>query len=131
MLRRGFVCTLAVFLAFTFNKSLCAHGLVWRFLGNAHIGATKDHDKIQVGGRQGEFRAVQLRVTGDAIFCQRVVLNYVNGTSDERAIGARIAPEGRSIIDLTGEPRVLESVELWYFSEPWAHRPNVSLYGTR
>ena len=122
---------IAVLLVFAVTVPVYGEGVVWRFLGDTHIDGARDHDKIQVG-EQGTFRAVQLRVSGDPIFCQRVVVNFGNGTSKELAIGGRISSEGKAnIIDLTGEPRALKSVELWYFKEPWAHYPRVSLYGTR
>jgi len=123
--------SLAVLLVFAFTIPVYGEGITWRFLGDTHIDGAQDHDKIQVGGH-GSFRAVQLRVNGDPLFCQRVVVNFGNGTTEEMAIGDRISSEGKAhIIDLTGEPRVLESVELWYFKESWQQRPRVSLYGTR
>jgi hypothetical protein len=131
MLKKQVVVTLVVFLALVFDASLYARGLVWNFLGDTHIDGAQDHDRIQVGLRHGPFRAVLLRVS-DAIFIQRVVVYYVNGTSEELVIGDRVSPEGRThVIDLTGEDRALESVELWYFKEHWEHRPRVILYGTR
>jgi len=132
VLKRQIICAMAAFLALALSISPFAHGRVWRFLGDTNIGGGEDHDKIQVGGRLGPFHAVQLRVSGDAIFIQLLVMHYSNGTSEKLTIGDRISPQGRTrTIDLTGEPRVLESVELWYFREPWEHRPRVSLYGTR
>jgi hypothetical protein len=131
MLKKQVVLALAVFLALVFDTSLYARGLVWDFLGDTHIDGAHDHDRIQVGLRHGPFRAVQLRVS-DPIFFQRVVVYYVNGTSEELAIGDRVSPEGRTrVIDLTGEGRALESVELWYFKEQWQHSPRVILYGTQ
>lgn len=132
MLNKPVVWFVGLILTLALNVSLSAHGVVWRFLGNTYINGAQDHDRIQVGGRYGEFRAVQLRVSGDAIFFQRVVLHYGNGASEQLAIGDRISPEGKNpVIDLMSEPRTVESVELWYFREPWAHHPRVSLYGTR
>jgi hypothetical protein len=117
-------------LALCFDTSLYARGLVWDFLGDTYIDGAQDHDRIQVGLRHGPFRAVQLRVS-NSIFIQRVVVYYVNGTSEELVIDDRVSPEGRThVIDLTGEGRALESVELWYFKQHWEHRPRVILYGT-
>ena len=113
------------------SSSLCARGLMWNFLADAYLDATHDHDKIQVNDRHDQFRAVQLKMSGDAVFLERVVLRYSDGTSEELAIGRRILPEGTQVMDLAGEPRVLESIELWYFQEPWQHHPRVRLYGNR
>jgi len=132
MPNRRAIWPIAVFLAVTFTTSLYARGLMWSFLAETYIDGVHDHDKIQVSGRHEQFRAVQLRLSGDAIFLQRVVVRYTNGASEELAIGHRIFPEGRDqIMDLGGDPGVLESVELWYFQEPWVHHPRVRLYGSR
>jgi len=117
--------------AATLSTSLYARGLMWNFLTDSYLDAAHDHDKIQINSRHDQFRALQLRMSGDAIFLQRVVVRYGDGTSEEQVVGRRIFPEGTQVIDLTGESRVLESIELWYFQEPWEHRPRVRLYGTR
>ena len=76
--------------------------------------------------------ACQLRVTGDDFFCQRLVVNYADGVSEELAIGDRISVLGGArIIDFKGGTHVVRSVEFWYFRQPWQHAPLVTLYGTR
>lgn len=131
MLKRRIALLIPIFLALVSSAPLSSHGLLWHFLGDTRI-AGQDHDKIQVDGSQGPFRAVQLRVDGDAIFCQRLVLNYGDGASEEMVIGDRIAGGGNArVIELKGGTRTLKSVEFWYFSEPWEHTPRLTLYGTR
>jgi hypothetical protein len=121
-----------MFLALGSSMPLYCHGLVWRFLGDTRIRAGQDHEKIQVDGQQGLFRAVQLRVSGDDFFCQKLVVNYGDGSSEELAIGGRISVEGGNrIVDFNGRSHVLKSVEFWYFREAWEHAPHVTLYGTR
>lgn len=120
------------FLALSLATSLSAQRQVWDFLGGTHVDGNQDHDKIQVTRHDGFFRAIQLRVSGDAIFFDRLVVHFGNGTSEELAVRDRISSEGRNhVIDLPGERRVLESIELWYYKERWEHNPRVSLYGTR
>lgn len=132
MFKRLIVCPIAIFLALGSGVPLFGRGLVWRFLGDARIQGGQDHDRIQVDGQQGPFRAVQVRVSGDDFFCQRIVVNYGDGASEELAIGGRISTEGRDrIIDFKGGAHMLESVEFWYFKESWEHAPHVTLYGTR
>jgi hypothetical protein len=132
MFKRLIVCSIAMFLALGCGMPLFCRGLVWRFLGDARIRGGQDHDKIQVDGQQGPFRAVQLRVSGDDFFCQRIVVNYRDAASEELAVGGRISTEGRDrIIDFKGGAHMLKSVELWYFKESWEHAPHVTLYGTR
>jgi len=131
MRKRWIVCLIAMFLALGSSAPLSSHGLLWRFLGDTRIGG-QDHDRIQVDGSHGPFRAVQLRVNGDAIYCQKLVVNYSDGASEELIIGDRMAGGGVArVIDFKGGARVLKSVEFWYFKEPWEHAPRVTLYGTR
>ena len=130
MLGKRIAQPLACFLAVALTISLPARGQVWDFLGVAEIDGTRDHDKIQVTRRNGIFRAIQLRVSGDAVFFDRVVVHFGDGTSEALAVQGRIWPEGRNhIIGLSGESHVVESVEVWYYKEAWEHRPRVILYG--
>ena len=110
--------------------SLPARGQVWDFLGDKEIDRTQDHDRIQVTRRTGTFHVLQLRVS-DPIFFDRVVVHFGDGTSEELALRGRIWPGGGNhIIGLTGQRRMVESVELWYYKEPWEHQPRVILYGS-
>jgi hypothetical protein len=102
------------------------------YLGNAHVDGSTDHDSIKVGRSDGTFRAIQLRISGGAINFDRVVVRYGNGTSEEIAIRNRIPDGGQTrVIDLPGERRILQSVDLWYSKDRWTRRPKVSLYGLR
>lgn len=131
MLRKRIVQLSACFLAVASIISLPAQGQVWDFLGITQIDGTRDHDKIHVTRRNGVFHAIQLRVTGDAIFFDRVVVHFGDGTSETLAVQGRIWPEGRNhIIGFSGERRVVESVEVWYYKEAWEHTPRVMLYGS-
>jgi hypothetical protein len=119
-------------LALAFATSLFAHGQFWDFLGYTQVDRSQDHAWIQITRRDRLFRTIQLRVSGEAIFFDRLVVHFANGTSQEFIVGGRISPEGRNyVIDLSGERTALESVELWYYKEPWEHNPGISLYGTR
>jgi len=74
---------------------------------------------------------IQLRVSGEAIFFDRLVVHIDDGTSQELIVSERISPGTRNyLLDLHGEGP-LESVEFWYYKEPWVHNPRVSLYGAR
>jgi hypothetical protein len=104
----------------------------WTYLGSAHVDGAVDHDNIHVGRSDGRFRAIQLRISGGAIEFQRVVVHFGNGTQEDLAIRQRIPNDGATrAIDLPGERRIIESVELWYSKERWDRHPKVSLYGIR
>jgi hypothetical protein len=110
-----------------------AHAKHWVLLGTAHVDKNEDHKTIHVGNGAGEFRKIQLRVNGGAIDLQRLVVHFGNGTQEELAVAAdRVRSGGKTPeLDLPGERRTIESVELWYSKEYADTRPEVSLYGTR
>lgn len=129
MFQNRFSRPIAWLLALAFATSLLARGQTWAFLGYTHVDGSQDHSKVQITRRDRLFRAIQLRVS-DVIFFDRLVVHFGNGTSQELVVSDRISPEGRNyVIDLPGERSPLESVELWYYKEPWGHNPRVSLYG--
>jgi hypothetical protein len=130
MLRKRIARLLVCLVGFASTISLPARGQVWDFLGDTQIDSTHDHVRIQVRRRNGVFHAIQLRVS-DAIFLDRVVVYFGDGTSQELSVRGRIWPGGGNhIIGLSGESRVVESVELWYYKEPWEHQPRVILYAS-
>jgi len=126
-----FASALALFLVAAFNVSASPSDH-WAYLGSAHVDGAVDHDNIHVGRSDGRFRAIQLRISGGAIEFQRVLVHFGNGTQEDLAIRERIPSGGATrAIDLPGERRIIESVELWYSKERWERHPKVSLYGIR
>jgi hypothetical protein len=122
----------AALLVLALATSLFGRGQFWDFLGYTQVDAGHDHGRIQIVRRDRLFRTIQLRVSGEAMFFDRVVMHFGNGTSQELIVSERISPGGKDyVIDLPGERRTLESVELWYYKEPWGHNPRVNLYGIR
>jgi len=131
MLRNRLLRLLAAPLALIFATSLFARGQFWDFLGCTQVSESQDHGRIQIARRDRLFfRTIQLRVSGKAIFFDRFVVHFDNGTSEVLPVSERISPEtGNYVFDLPGGPRALESVELWYYKEPWGQNPQISLYG--
>jgi hypothetical protein len=121
-----------VLLVLTLATSSFGRGQFWDFLGYTQVDGGHDHGRIQIVRRDRLFRTIQLRVSGEAMFLDRVVMHFGNGTSQELIVSQRISPGGKDyVIELPGERRTLESVELWYYKEPWGHNPRVNLYGIR
>jgi hypothetical protein len=123
----------AIALLFVLAVSAPANpGEHWDYLGSAHVDGAVDHDNIHVGRSDGQFRAIQLRVSDGDIEFLRVIAHFSNGTREELAFRDRIPSGGASpTIDLPGERRVIASVEVWYSKDRWERRPRVTLYGSR
>jgi hypothetical protein len=132
MLKKSLLSTIGILFVLAFSAALHAQEGRWDYLGDAHVDGAQDHDSIHVGKHDGRFRAIQLRVSGGAIYFERVVVHFGDHTQEELIIRDKI-PSGGSTraIDLPGDRRVIESVELWYGKDRWEHRPKVSLYGIR
>ena len=112
--------------------SLHARRERWEYLGNSHVDGSQDHDSIKVGRSAGTYRAIQLRISGGASDFERVIVRYGNGTPVEIAIRSRIPDGGQTrVIDLPGERRIIQSLDLWYGRDKWSRRPKLSLYGLR
>ena len=118
--------------ALAFAVSMSAHGQFWDFLGSTQVNKNQDHGRIQITRSDRLVRTILVRVSGEAIFFDRLVIHFENGASQVIIISDRISPEsGNCLIHLPGERRPLKSVELWYYKEPWGKNPRVSLYGDR
>jgi hypothetical protein len=102
----------------------------WQLLGQSNVDGARDHDNIRVNSRE-TFRAIQLRVQGGEIDFQRVVVHFENGADTEVEIRDRIRAGGQTrAIDLPGDNRRIESVEVWYGQGNWGRRrPTLRLYG--
>jgi hypothetical protein len=131
-MRKYVVGLMGLFVALALGTSLQAQREHWTYLGDAHVNGSVDHDRIKVGRSDGKFRAIQLRVSNGDVEFDRVLVHFGNGTQEDLAIRERIPEGGRTRpIDLPGDRRVIESVELWYHRDKWEHMPRVALYGIR
>lgn len=110
-----------------------AYAKHWVLLGTAHVDKNEDHKTIHVGTAAGPFHQIQLRVNGAAIDLQRVVVHFENGSQEELpSVNDRIRSGGKTRdIELPGERRTIDGVELWFSKEYPDTRPEVSLYGAR
>ena len=115
-------------LALTLATSVHARGQFWDFLGSANLDGSMDHGRIQIIRRDRLFHIIQLRVSGEAIFLDSLVVHFADGTLLKSLVSGRLLGGSNYVIELPGE-RALESVEIRYFKEPWGHTPKVSMYG--
>lgn len=91
----------------------------WQSLGSKRVGFQLDHDVIEVGAREGTFRRIKLKVSGNDIFIVGFKVVYGNGSSEEWRIGAMVPAGAESrAIDLQGKNRFIRAVELLYKTRP-------------
>ena len=93
-----------------------------------------DHDRIKVGGKKGTFRALQIGVERAAINFQYVLVHFENGGQDRLELRGTVPAGRRSrVIDLKGNNREIDSVEIWYSRGNWGNsqKPKMRLYGRR
>ena len=114
-------------------KGKIAKALAWDYLGEANVDGGADHDRITVTRSEGTFRAIQLRVEKGPIEFNRVVVHYGNNQDERIDLRERIAEGGQTrVIDLPGQQRVIQSVEIWYErARLGGAKPRVLLYGRR
>jgi len=104
----------------------------WVYLGSSHVDGQADHDRIKVGGGEGPFRALRLKVSGVSVKFDHVIVRYGNGKEQQLAANFVVAHDTSSPpIDLPGDYRNIEWVEMWYERGNWGKNPKVSVYGLR
>jgi hypothetical protein len=123
---------LGLFVAFAFAAAVQAQRGEWVLLGTGHVNGHEDHDTIQVGRSDGEFRKIQLRVSGGAVEFDHVIVHFGNGSQEELPVHERIRAGGRTKeIDLPGDRRIIQSVDMWYSQGKWNRMPKVTVFGIR
>jgi hypothetical protein len=103
----------------------------WVELGDSHVDGHNDHDKINVRDH-GPFHALRLHVRGSAVEFDHLLVHFQNGeTQNLRASFAVRDGSNSPTIDLKGNQRNVDSVELWYKRGNWGSKPQVTLFGRR
>jgi hypothetical protein len=91
----------------------------WELLGTKKVGFIGDRDVISVGRREGKFRAIKLRVRGNAIHVNDLKVVYSNGEPDDLPVRSEIRAGGETrAIDLRGRDRAIREVQMVYRSRP-------------
>lgn len=106
----------------------------WVYLGEANLDGSADHDRIQVGQSKGPFRRIQILVENAEVRFDRVLVRYGVGSSSPVSLASQIRAGGRTReIDLPGDRRWIESVDVWYRRANWSmgRRPKIRLFGIR
>jgi hypothetical protein len=91
----------------------------WELLGRRKVGLFADRDVIDVGGHEGKFRRIKLRVRGNDIHIFDLKVVYGNGTVDDIPVRQKLR-EGSETppLDLRGRDRIIRRVEMTYGRVP-------------
>lgn len=108
-------------------------GADWVLLGQRAVTDRADHDVIVMSAARGDFTRIKLTVQRAAVDFHRVVVHFGNGGKQEVELRNTIPAGGESrAIDLTGDDRVIRSVEFWYDAKTFrGRRAVVRLFGLR
>ena len=91
----------------------------WDELDVKRIDPRADSITMPVGRREGQHTAIRFRVLDDQIFIRRLVVVYGNGQSQDIAFRRNLgAGEMSEAIDLEGDRRFIQEVQVYYRPEP-------------
>ena len=108
------------------------HDYHWVFLGQRHVDGHADQDNIEVKPDEGKFRAIQFRVNGGLVKFSKVIVHFRDGSREELDVRADVAPgQHTRAIDLPGNRRMIQRVEMWYAKANSMTRPAINLYGAK
>ncbi|MFO1169826.1 MAG: hypothetical protein U1E49_02530 [Hyphomicrobiaceae bacterium] len=97
------------------ERDLPPLGREWSLLGQGTVDMARDRDVIRVGGEQGLFNGLILRVKGGDVNLRELRVIYADGEGDLYRV-RQLLPAGSETeaIDLRGESRGIRQVELVY-----------------
>jgi hypothetical protein len=102
---------------------------LWEKLGERTVTGAGDHDVIRVGGHEGRFRRVMIKVEHSSLTMYDIVITFGNGETfspDTRLVFGR---NSRSrVIDLPGVERIIRRVDFAYGNLPGGGRAQVELW---
>jgi hypothetical protein len=91
----------------------------WVELGCKSVGFAIDRDVVRLNRQEGAFKSIRLRVIGNRIDMYDLRVVYGNGAPDDLRVRTVIPDRGQTPpIDLRGERRALDRIEMIYRSQP-------------
>ena len=89
----------------------------WQLLGRQEVNFRGDHDRIDVGRREGRFKELQVRVNGAPIEMQKMVVTFGNDETFTPTVRHRFDANSKTrTIDLPGDRRTIKSIDFDYAS---------------
>jgi len=103
----------------------------WTLLGTQEVAGKHDRDTIQVGRQEGKFDKLTLVVTDSDVELKDLTVVFANGEKWSPGGLKYVFREGQRTraIDLPGNNRVIQKIELVYANTRRGDRAKVSVYG--
>lgn len=102
----------------------------WTLLGEQSVQGRNDRDIIRVGRRDGVFSKLMLVVEDSDLQLNDIIITYDNGRKHSPRVQHRFREGSRTRpIDLRGDARAIQEVELRYGNVPGGGRATVQLWG--
>jgi hypothetical protein len=90
-------------------------------LGERRVSFIQDHDRIEVGRREGRFTKLRLKVHHNDIELRRIVVQFSNGQVEDAEFHRKVPQGGEADLRLTtrwSDGRHIRHVDLNYRSRP-------------
>ncbi|HEY5926955.1 MAG TPA: hypothetical protein VIV11_34950 [Kofleriaceae bacterium] len=102
----------------------------WTLLGTQEVAGKRDRDTIMVGKHEGKFDKITLVVTDSDVELKDVTVVFGNGDKWSPGGLKHSFKEGQRsrAIDLPGNDRMIQKIELAYANTPGGGRAKVSIY---
>jgi len=102
----------------------------WELLGEKKVDRRTDRDVIRVGRKEGRFAKIALEVKDNDVEIQDLKVFFHRGPPQDVQVRQRIPEGGRTRpIDLIGDDRVIDRIELVYRTRGRGERATVAVYG--
>ena len=103
----------------------------WELLGRQEADFQNDHDRIDVGRKEGSFRQIQIRVDRGPVDIHNMILTFDNGETYKANIRHRFNEGSKShVIDLPGNRRLIKKIDFNYRSTDRREgKATVAVYG--
>jgi hypothetical protein len=102
----------------------------WVKLGDREVNGRVDHDRIDVGGRDGKFTKLTLYVENSDLELLDFAVTFGNHQTFHPAVQHVFREGSRTrVIDLPGDERTIASIDLKYKNLPGGGRAKVEVWG--
>jgi len=89
----------------------------WEMLGRQEVDFKNDHDRIDVGRKEGRFKQLEIRVEGAPVEINKMVVTFGNNETFSPELRHRFEEKSTSrVIDLPGDRRTIKRIDFNYRS---------------